>query len=149
MKFLLPLLSFFLGNAKSLFKEPSIAFTQQVVLHVRAMTTVLVSTIASLALSCVGISLLVSSVAGQLDKNEEFHFTGGMYLYLSLTVVAAGILLYSLRQRTWLKAMNLEEKPKESSHKGGALENAIAVLVLDFVEERQHRRSEKNHEQAG
>lgn len=147
MKFLLPLLSFFLGNAKSLFKEPSVAFTQQVVLHVRAMTTVLVSTIASLALSCVGISLLISSVAGQLDKNEDFHFTGGMFLYLALTIISAGVLVYSLRQKTWLKAMNLEEKPKES-HKGGALENAIAILVLDFVEERQNRRTDKKHEQA-
>ncbi|MBO9667488.1 MAG: hypothetical protein J7501_11835 [Bdellovibrio sp.] len=147
MKFLLPLLSFLLGNAKSFIKEPTEAITQQVVMHVRAITSILVSTIGSLALGCVGLSLFIASIAGQLDKNEEFHITGGMVVYLGLTVISAGVLAYSLRRQTWLKAMGFEEKPQQAKQRqSGALENAVALLVMDFVEERQQRRKEKEHE---
>lgn len=143
MGFLLPLLSFFIGNAKNLFKQPSIDLTQQVVLHLRALTMVLVSTIGSLVLSCVGISLLVSNIAGQLDRTEEFQFTGGTILFSILSVVSLGILFYSLRRNTWLRALGFEEK-RQAPKQSGALENAVALLVMDFVEERQKKRSEKS-----
>ncbi|MFV8259474.1 hypothetical protein ACNQKP_16825 [Bdellovibrio bacteriovorus] len=140
MNFLLPLISFFIGNAKSLFKEPGIAFTQQLVLHLRALTFVLVSTIGSLALSCVGISLFIASLAGQLDKGEEFQITGGMIVYLAMTLVSAGVLIYSLNKKTWLKALGFVEKPA-AAKQSGALENAVALLVMDYVEERQSKRA--------
>jgi hypothetical protein len=143
MGFLLPVLSFLLGNAKSLFKQPSIDLTQQVVLHVRALTLVLVSTIGSLVLSCVGISLLISSIAGQLDHAEDFHFTGGMTVFSVLTVLSVGFLFYSLRRNTWLRALGFEEQ-RQAPKQSGALENAVALLVMDFVDERQKKRTEKN-----
>jgi hypothetical protein len=147
MNFLLPLLSFFIGNAKSLFKQPSIDLTQQVVLHLRALTLVLVSTIGSLVLSCVGISFLISNIANQLDHSEEVRFTGSMIAFLVLTVLSVGFLFYSLRRSTWLRALGFEEKrpaPKQTS----ALENAVALLVMDFVEERQKKRTEKTEASA-
>lgn len=140
MNFLLPIISFFIGNAKSLFKEPGIAFTQQLVLHLRALTFVLVSTIGSLALSCVGISLFIASLAGQLDKGEEFQITGGMIVYLVMTVISAGTLIFSLNKKTWLKALGFAEKPA-AAKQSGALENAVALLVMDYVEERQSKRA--------
>lgn len=146
MGFILPLLSFFLGNAKNLFKQPSIDLTQQVVLHVRALTVVLVSTIASLVLSCVGVSLLISSLAGQLDRAEDFHFTPGMTVYLILTVFAVGFLFYSLRRDTWLRGLGFDEKKGQAPKQSGALENAVALLVMDFVEQRQQKRSQQTEE---
>ncbi|QDK39645.1 hypothetical protein DOE51_04635 [Bdellovibrio sp. NC01] len=146
MKLLLPLLSFLLGHANTFVKEPTAAITQQVALHVRAITSILVSTVGSLALSCVGLSLFIASIAGQLDKNEEFHFTGGMGVYLALTVVSACVLAYSLRRETWMKALGFQTKPEpqRSEHKAGALENAVALLIMDFVEERQQRRHDEH-----
>jgi len=143
MKFILPLLSFLIGNAKGLIKEPTEAITQQVLMHVRAITAILVSTIGSLALGCVGLSLFIASIAGQLDKNEEFHITGGMIVYLCLTVVSAGVLAYSLRRETWTKALGFAEKKQAPAGKqSGALENAVALLVMDYIEERQSRRKD-------
>lgn len=147
MGFLLPLLSFFIGNAKSLFKQPSIDLTQQVVLHLRALTLVLVSTVGSLVLSCVGISLLIASIAGQVDRSEEFHFTGGMIVFSILTFLSLAFLFYSLRRDTWLRALGFEEK-KQAPKQSGALENAVALLVMDFVEERQKKRTEKTEASA-
>lgn len=147
MNFLLPLLSFFMGSAKNLFKEPGVALTQQLVLHLRALTTILVSAIGSLVLSCVGISLFISSLATQLDKGDDFHFTAGMYVYLILSILAVGVLIYSLKKTTWLKSLGFEDKPTQTK-KSGALENAVALLVMDFVEERQSRRHKSSDTQA-
>jgi hypothetical protein len=43
--------------------------------------------------------------------------------------------------------LGFEEKPQQSKQRqSGALENAVALLVMDFVEERQHRRKDKENE---
>jgi hypothetical protein len=146
MKFLIPLITLFLSNYKHLFQDKGSALTQQVILHIRAVAKVLVSAIASLVLSCVGISLLISSLATQLDKSEGFQLTNSMMVYVGMTAVSLLALFLSLRQKTWLKVMKSDEPSKSSNTKSGALESAVALLVLDFVEERQNRR--KNSEPA-
>ncbi|WP_413585033.1 hypothetical protein [Bdellovibrio sp. HCB274] len=151
MKFILPLLSFLIGNAKGLIKEPAEAFSLQLAMRVRSLTTLLVAVIGSLALGCVGLSLFIASIAAQLDKNEEFHVSAGMVVYLGLTVVALGVLVYSLRSKTWMKSLGFEEKPQQTTSSGsgkrsGALENAVALLVMDYIDERKNRREEKHHQ---
>lgn len=142
MKILLPLISFLLGTGKTFFKEPGVALTQQLVLHLRALTTMLVSTIVSLVLFCVGTSFLVSALAKQLDSEDSLVFSGGITLFSTLTVVSLAVLIYSLRRQTWLKTLGFEERaPVKQS---GALENAVALLVMDFVEERQNKRTQKS-----
>ncbi len=106
---------------------------------------ILVSTVGSLVLSCVGLSLFISSIATQVDKSDEFHFTGGMYVYLALSVIAISVLVYSLKKTTWLKSLGFDEKPAQTK-KSGALENAITLLVMDYIEERQSRRVHKDTE---
>ncbi len=149
MKFILPLLSFLIGNAKGFIKEPAEAFSMQLAMRVRSLTTLLVAVIGSLALGCVGLSLFIASIASQLDKNEEFHVSGGMLVFLCLTVVSIGVLVYSLRSKTWMKSLGFEEKPTPAASSGkrqsGALENAVALLVMDYIDERKNRREEKQH----
>ncbi|WP_246845679.1 hypothetical protein [Bdellovibrio sp. ZAP7] len=149
MKFILPLLSFLIGNAKGFIKEPAEAFSQQLAMRVRSLTTLLVAVIGSLALGCVGLSLFIASIASQLDKNEEFHVSGGMIVYLCLTVVSIGVLIYSLSSKTWMKSLGFEEKPSQAASTGkrasGALENAVALLVMDYIDERKSRRDERPH----
>jgi uncharacterized membrane protein YuzA (DUF378 family) len=145
MKFLIPLLSFFLGNAKNFFREPSQAITQQVVMHARAITLLAICAIGSLALSCVGISLFIANLAAQLDGPGEFHFTSGTYLYLGMTVVFVIALIFTMRKETWSKSVGGGEK-KEAPKKGSPIENAIALVVMDFLEERQQRRESSKNE---
>ncbi|WII71309.1 hypothetical protein QJS83_12635 [Bdellovibrio sp. 22V] len=148
MKFILPLLSFFMGSAKNLFKEPGVALTQQLVLHLRALGLIVTSCVGALALFCVGLSLLISRIASQFDSTEDFYFSTSMWIYSGMTVLAAGVLIYSLRRQTWLKAMGFAEKPQTAQNKSGALESAVALLVMDFIEERQSRRKEQQDHQA-
>lgn len=140
MKFLIPLLSFLLGNANKLFKEPGVALTQQLVLHVRSLTLIVVSCIGSLALFCVGASLLISHVVGQIDKDGGFQATTGFFIYVAMVVISGGVLIYSLSSKTWLKALGMQAVNEAAPKKSGALESAVALLVMDFVEERQSRR---------
>lgn len=147
-KLIIPLLSFLLGNAKGFFKEPSVAITQQLVLHTRALILLAVTTLGSLALSCVGISLLIANIAGILDKGDGFEFSGGTWVYLAMTLVFGGTLIWSLRKSTWLQSVGLQEPPASQAKKGSPIENALALLVMDFVDERQRKRQEKSEQSA-
>lgn len=143
MKILLALISFFLGNAKSFFREPSQALTQQLVLRIRAITVLAVTAIGSLALACVGVSLLIANLAGQLDADRDFQMTAGTFLYLGMTAVFSGVLFWALRRETWLKAAGFQEQ-RPTQKQSGALESALALIVMDFLEERQQRRQKNN-----
>lgn len=142
MKILLALASFFLGNAKILFREPSQALTQQLVLRIRSITILAVTAIGSLALACVGISLLIANIASHLDAERDFQMSGGTFLFLGMTVVFGFVLFWALRKETWIKAISAQESPKTQKN-SGALESALALVVMDFLEERKHRRSDR------
>lgn len=143
IKLLLPLISFFMGSAQNLFKGPGVALTQQLVLHIRSLSLILISSIGSLTLLCVGLSLLINRVASQFDAEEEFYFTTGMWIYLGMSLVAAVLLVLSLKKDTWLKAVGFSSGPAKAAPQSGAIENAVALLIMDFVEERQNRRKQK------
>ncbi|KYG61475.1 hypothetical protein AZI86_17330 [Bdellovibrio bacteriovorus] len=148
MKFLIPLLSFFLGNAKSFFGGPSQAITQQVVLRVRAITILAICAIGSLALSCVGLSLLIAKIATQLDSPEGFVWTTGTSVYLGMTLLFVGALVITMLRSTWLSSGGFNPQ-KEAPRKGGSpIENAIALVVMDFLEERQQRRQKNENRSA-
>jgi hypothetical protein len=146
MKFLIPLLSFFLGNAKNFFREPSEAITQQVVMHARAITLLAICAIGSLALSCVGISLLIANIATQLDASSEFHFTAGTWVYLGMTLFFGLGLVITMRKETWLGSVGFAGRKEQPAKKGSPIENAIALVVMDFLEERQKRREASKNE---
>lgn len=144
MKFLIPLISFFLGNAKSLFGGPSEALTQQVVLRIRAITMLAVCAIGSLALSCVGLSLFIAKLAAQLDSPDGFVWSTGTYVYLGMSLFFIVALVFTMRQDTWMKAVGFataNSLPK----KGSPIENAVALLVMDFLEERKSRRQKEEN----
>ncbi|MNL57371.1 hypothetical protein D3C87_1809270 [compost metagenome] len=61
-------------------------------------------------------------------------------IYLAMVVVSGGVLVYSLRSKTWLAALGMQAVNEQAPKKSGALESAVALLVMDFVEERQARR---------
>lgn len=144
MKFLLPILSFLLGNAKNFFEKPREALSQQLVLRLRALVAILISCIGSLVLFCVGASLLANHIAVLLDSPSGFSWTTGVCVYTGWSVLTFVILLISLRRGTWLKAMGFGTTPEAAaSKKTGPLENAVALLVMDFLEERQRRRRDE------
>ena len=147
LSFLLPILSFFAGNAKSFFKDSSEVITKQLALHLRAITFLIVTAIGSLTLSCVGISLFIVSLAKQLELEDGFVFSNSMIVYLVMSLISISVLIYSLKSKTWLEKLETE-KPTPTPKASGAIENAVAVVVMDFIEERQRKRESSSHSSA-
>ena len=140
MKLFLALISFALGQAKSFVKEPGIAFTQQLVLRIRSLTLLIVMIIGSLTITLVGFSLLLSKVAEQLDKQEGLSISSGMILYVVVSLCAIGFLIYNLSAKKWLQTSGLVEQQQKPKGVGSTLENAVSLLIMDFVQARQERR---------
>lgn len=141
MKILMLLGSFILGNAKALFKNPGEALTQQIILNIRALTVVILSSIGGLALFCCGIYMLVNNVATQLDTHGALQATATLVVASLLSLASLGIMIYSLRAQTWLRATGFQNASSGSSKKQTSpIESAIALLVMDFVKEREKQR---------
>lgn len=139
MKFFLMIASFLIGNAGMLFKAPTTAFSQQIVLNVRALVVVILSSIGALALFCSGIFMFISHIAAQMDSGNEVRITATAVLSLLLTLISLGVLFYSLRRRTWLRATGFQEV-EPAAKNTSAVETAIASLIMDYVKERETRR---------
>lgn len=140
MNLLLPLLSFLLGNAKNMFKQSGTALSQQMVLHVRAVSIVLITGIGSLVIFCTTLCFLISNVAAQLDQEEGFSFTGSTLVFSITAAISLAVLLFSLRRKTWLNTVGLQQS--ETKKTTSPIESAIALLIMDFVESRKEQRKE-------
>ena len=143
MKLMIMLLSFFLGNTKSLFKQQSSALTEQIVLNVRALAVIILSSVGALALFCCGLFMLLSHIAVQWDQNGGVHSTATLYISAALTLFSLGTLIYCLKASTWLRATGLQKRPEmgSSSRKANSpIEAAVASLIMDFVHQREQSR---------
>jgi NADH:ubiquinone oxidoreductase subunit 6 (subunit J) len=143
MKVLLLLASFLAGNFKNLFKAPGAALTRQFVLAFRALSVVILSSIGALAVFCSSLVMFISNLAAQLDQAGEVKATAGFILTLALALVALGVLIYNLREKTWLKATGFQFAEEPAPKTSGALETAIAALVMELISERKAARREE------
>lgn len=141
MKLLLLLGSFLIGNIQSLFKNPREALTQQIILKIRALTALLLTSVGALALFCCGFYMFLSHVATQLDNSGAVQWTATLVISASLSLASLWVLIFSLRSKAWLKATGLQASSAKSSGKQTSpLENAVALLIVDFIKEREQRR---------
>lgn len=147
MKFLFLLFSFFLGQGKNLFKQQSTALTEQIVLNVRSLAVITLSSVGALALFCSGFYMLLSNIATQIDATGELHITATFVVGLLLTIGSLGTLVYCLKASTWLSATGFAKKParEQSRGSGSPVEAAIATLIMDFVREREQSRQRQGH----
>jgi hypothetical protein len=150
MKILFMLATFLIGNSKNLFKQHSSALTEQIVLNVRALATIILSSVGALALFCSGFYMLLSHIAVQWDQNGGLHFSATLIISAALTLVSLGTLIYCLKPTTWLKATGLQQPPPQNSARASGkasspIEGAVANLIMDFVHQReQSRKSRQN-----
>lgn len=142
------LLAFKFGQSGGL-AEKSQALTASVLNHIRQMVVLVVIAIAALALFCVGVSMLLEDVLRNIDLHGVFTVTATFYGSLALTLVTLGTIGYCLRERTWLQVTGVEkeeEKRSSSTAQTSPIENALALVITDFVQERQHHRASEKSE---
>lgn len=135
------LFAFGMGQKSSLV-ETSEVLTQAVVNRIRQMLILLLVAIGGLSLFCVGMSLTVEDLLRQIDANGGFTPTAMFFGGMTLTILSLGAVAYCMREKTWNKTIGFEkDEPKEQPvQSSGAIEQAIALLITDFVQERSERR---------
>ena len=146
------LMSLFAGHAHGLLQQTQ-GIPKQLVNNVRLLVIILVVTLGSLALFCIGVTIAVTDLIKQLDSSVAFSwtatFTGGVIL-VGLTLLG---MIYCLRERTWMKVAGLEreersrQEAEQHAPRANPLEEALGLLIADFVHEREMKR--QNHENDG
>lgn len=144
----LPLLSFFAGNTKSFVESTTEQITLKVALQMREFLILIFLGVASLVLVIVGTSMFTVELANIFEQENELHWSASLSIFLSLTVVSAVGLYVSLKSANWQKAaskkINLPQSQPKESKPSSPIESAVALLIMDFVEERQANRTAKS-----
>ncbi|MFZ4714949.1 MAG: hypothetical protein ACOYL6_14615 [Bacteriovoracaceae bacterium] len=134
MNHLIKIVEFFMNFAAGKSHE----FSEQVVEIARKLVMLVVTSLGSMAVLCVGITLTIIDLTKQLDSVQGFTGSWTFTVGLILSGVSMVIFLLSLSQEKWMKAAGFREKKEESNSK--ALEEAVALLIVSFVEERKSNR---------
>ncbi|MBA2404508.1 MAG: hypothetical protein H0V66_07045 [Bdellovibrionales bacterium] len=124
---LLGLLEIFMGAASS----KSQSLSKQLLITARKIVIIIGIALAAVVLFCVGVSMAI------IDLSREFEnatLVGSILAAISLCVF-----LFCLSQRSWLKAAAIKEEPTKSAT--SPIEEALALLIKDLVEERQLKRT--------
>lgn len=103
---------------------------KQLVETARKLVIITLVSLGAMALFCVGMAIVFASLA---NKVEHPILVG-----LGLSVVSVIALVVCLRHKSWVKT---EAEPEEAHAKiASPMEQALALLITDFVMERQAKR---------
>lgn len=121
----------------SITSAKSQTISKQVMATVRKLIVFVIIALACMALFCVGVSMVVIDVANQIEKPL---IVGSILAVLSLS-----IFFICLSQKAWMKAAAIKSESNKSTT--SPVEEALALLIKDIVEERQMKRlnPQSNH----
>ncbi len=167
------LFSFFLGKVFERFDEKkpfSEIITDQMLLILRKLLKVSLSAVAIASLAVGGTLLLLVELVKQVESDSPFSYAPGFWIYLGFTLATYVGLAFLLQKKRWelelwkhdlkdRRTVEGQDRARASagggfgggSHDPSPIETAISALILDFVQERQNKRSdlEKKSEAMG
>ena len=139
-------LNYFLGKKKFI-GEKSLEISAEILNQLRRILILVVLTIGSLALFCLGMSYLIERFLNNLDNGQTL-FTPSIWFVLGFLVICIGVMVYATRKQNWLdifKSEKIEEAAPQTQSTGNAIESVISLLILEFIKEREQKRElEKN-----
>ena len=143
LKVLTYLISFFVGRYQSALKTPSLIIVDQIMLRARKlMMNSMVSLIASLLLTG-GVLITLIEFTSQIDRFGVVWPSAALIGGLLLSAFSLAGLIYSFKSASLFKSSsiitNVQAAPKQPS----PLEEALGILVMDFVKERREHREQK------
>ena len=141
-------ISYFLGKRNAL-SEKTFEISAEILNQLRRILILVVMTIGSLALFCMGVSHLIERFLNNIDTGAAI-FTPSIWFILGFLILCAGVMVYATRKQNWLdifKAEKKEEVPAQTHTPllggTGQLESVISLLILDFVKERESKRAKE------
>ncbi len=139
-------LNYFLGKKKSI-GEKSWEISAEILNQLRRILILVVLTIGSLALFCMGMSYLIERFLNNLDNGQAL-FTPSIWFILGFLAICIGVMVYATRKQNWLDIFKSEKKEDSAlqvSPGVNAIESVLSLLILDFIKDREQKRElEKN-----
>ena len=140
------LLNYFLGK-KKIIGEKSWEISAEILNQLRKILILVVLTIGSLALFCLGMSYLIERFLNNLDNGQTL-FTPSIWFILVFLIICIGVMVYATRKQSWLDIFKSEVKEEATSLLPAgvnAIESVLSLLIMDFIKEREQKRElEKN-----
>lgn len=139
-------LNYFLGK-RNFIGEKSLEISAEILNQLRRILILVVMTVGSLALFCMGMSYLIERFLNNLDNGQSL-FTPSIWFILGFLLICIGVMVYATRKQNWLDIFKAEKKEVAPSVPAGgnAIESVLSLLILDFIKERELKREqEKNH----
>jgi hypothetical protein len=133
----------FLGQS-NLLSEKSLEISAEILNQLRRILILIVLTLGSLALFCMGMSLLIERLLNNLDQSQMI-MTPSIWFLLAFQALCVLTILYATQKSKWLEIFKQEKDTKSSQAPqgpliGGQLESVLALLVMDFIKEREANR---------
>lgn len=137
-------LNYLIGR-KNIIGEKSLEISAEILNQLRRILILVVMTLGSLTLFCMGMSHLIERFLNNIDTGEAI-FTPSIWFILGFLLICVGVMIYATSKNNWLdifKAEKKEQAPVTQTLIGGSgqLESVISLLILDFVKERESKRA--------
>ncbi len=142
------LLSFILGkfiNSHSPgLKESFFDILQEATYRSRKAVMLLLGGLACILILCGGFFMSVIDLTNQFDREGTLHFTANFTGGIILVAIALSVFSW-IFVSVWPGARNKKksEPVSPSQTSGSALEQALSLLVMDFIKEREYKRAHK------
>lgn len=105
--------------------------SKQLVETARKLIIITLISLGAMALFCVGIAIIFASIANQVEHP--------ILIGAALAVISLIALVLCLRHKSWVKTEFEKEEPAVKA--ASPMEQALALLITDFVMERQTKRN--------
>lgn len=141
-------LNYFIGR-KNLIGEKSLEISAEILNQLRRILILVVLTLGSLALFCMGMSHLIERFLNNIDTGISL-FTPSIWFILGFQVLCVGVMVYATRKQNWMDIFKAGKKeiipPPALLGGSGQLESVLSLLILDFVKERESKRARQQSE---
>lgn len=151
MRYLTLLFTFLMGKYNvfaGMAKPQTQFFTEAIILKIRKMMVLF----SSLMIAAIGMSLTFAKslelIGAQLDQPSGLSLNGALSGTLVGFVLFGALFLVCLSKKRWTEAETPVKRTASSySHRSSSpLEEAFALLVTDFVKEREYKRETKRQQ---
>lgn len=139
-------LNYFLGRG-NMIGQKSLEISAEILNQMRRVLILVVLTIGSLALFCMGMSYLIERFLNNLDNGQSL-FTPSIWFILAFQLICIGVMVYATNKNNWLDIFKSAKKDSPSEHLpvgGNQLESVLSLLVLDFIKEREAKRAQQSN----
>lgn len=127
--------------------EKSLEISAEILNQLRRILILVVLTLGSLALFCMGMSHLIERFLNNIDTGAAL-FTPSIWFILGFLVICVGVMIYATNKNNWLDIFKADKKetPAPAPVASNQLESVLSLLILDFIKEREAKRAQPKND---